>query len=110
VVFWGLGNNWGMALFQNNVFEDERIEGGLNLNELLVKRPAATFYFRVVGGKGRNEGIEDGDLLIVDRSLSPVVGKIVVGAQEGELVVKKLVGDERQFEVWGVVTCVIHPV
>ncbi len=99
-----------MALFQNNVFEDERVELGINLNELLVKRAAATFFFKVVGAKGRYEGIEDGDLLIVDRSVSPSVGKIVVGAIQGELIVKKLVGDEGEFQVWGVVTCVIHPV
>ncbi|MBP6818366.1 MAG: translesion error-prone DNA polymerase V autoproteolytic subunit [Ferrovibrio sp.] len=65
-------------------------EGRLDLTELLIRHPAATFLMRVKGESMRDAGILDGDLLIVDRSIPPVHGHIVVAGIDGDLTVKRL--------------------
>jgi len=100
----------------------------LDFNTWLVSNPAATFTVRVDGDSMEDEGIRSGDLLIVDRSLAPRSGSIVVAILYGEFTVKKLVRRENRywlvpgnpaydpvrieldmdFQVWGVVTHVIH--
>jgi DNA polymerase V len=109
--------------------EDE-IEKNLDLNELLIRHPAATFFLRVSGSSMVKAGIHNGDMLIVDRSLEPAHGKIVVAALNGELTVKRLrldngraflvaendsyrpieVTEGIELHIWGVVTNVIHAV
>lgn len=106
------------------------VEKRLDLNELLIKHPAATFFLRVSGNSMIGAGIHEGDILIVDRSLKPVHGKIVIASINGELTVKRLfieggrtklmaensayppidISEEIDFRVWGVVTNVIHAV
>ena len=66
----------------------------LDLNELLVKHPAATFFMR-----------HEGDVLVVDRSLSPKKGDKVVVVKDGEFVMEDY---GRQKEVWGKVTAIIR--
>lgn len=112
-----------------NIAEDY-VDRTLNLNELLIKHPAATFFVRVKGISMINAGINTNDILIVDRALSPTHNKIVIARIDGELTVKRLKMDKdsivleaenddfkpivitpaMDFEVWGVVTCVIHQV
>ncbi|MCZ7649295.1 MAG: translesion error-prone DNA polymerase V autoproteolytic subunit [Planctomycetota bacterium] len=107
---------------------DDHLEAPLDLNEHLIKHPAATFIVRASGDSMRDAGIHDGDLLIVDRSLSPRNGSIVVACVDGELTVKRLqkcggrpyltpenpaypalwIDAGSTFEVWGVVTNCIH--
>ncbi len=107
---------------------DDYLEGRLDLNEYLVRNPSATFFLRVTGDSMIDAGIHSGDVLIVDRSLTPRSGSIVIAAIDGELVVKRLkisknkiylipenrkyepieIKSEMNFEVWGVVTSVIH--
>lgn len=102
----------------------------LDLNELLIKRPTATFFLRVSGSSMIKAGIHHNDILIVDRSLEPGNGKIVIAAVNGELTVKRLVIEgkqislkaenegyppilmnaETELHIWGVVTNVIHSV
>jgi DNA polymerase V len=109
---------------------DSEMEGMLDLNEFLIKHPAATFFVRVNGISMINAGIHHNDILIVDRSLEPTPGKIVVAAINGELTVKRLIkeGDtvrliaenegyppitvskESDLRIWGVVTSVVHTV
>jgi DNA polymerase V len=104
------------------------MEGRLDLNQHLIKHPAATFFMRVTGDSMIEAGIHSGDLLIVDRSLEPMDGNVVVAALDGELTVKRLqqrngnvrllpanpdyspleIHDQQTFEIWGVVTNVIH--
>ena len=60
----------------------------LDLNELLVRRPAATFFVRVEGDSMIGEGIRDGDILVVDRSLRPASGDIVIACVDGDFTVK----------------------
>lgn len=100
----------------------------LDLNRHLVKNPAATFFVRVTGDSMIGAGIHDGDLLVVDRSLESRDKNIVIAVLDGELTVKRIrlkrgkiilepenekyyaheITTENEFEVWGVVTNVIH--
>ncbi|MFW6336750.1 MAG: LexA family protein [Phycisphaeraceae bacterium] len=95
-------------------YEDEP----LDLHQLLVKRPAATFFFRARGGELRREGIRDGSILVVDRSLTPSPGQLVVADRDGQRVVCRFgegradrggstQEDEDSFVVWGVVTAAV---
>lgn len=85
------------------------IEGTtLDLNQLIVDHPAATFFMRMSGDSMLRQGIFNGDLLVVDRSLDPKPGRIVIGVVDGELSVIRLSGKEKELQVWGIVTHVIH--
>jgi DNA polymerase V len=107
---------------------DDFLEKRLDLNEYLVKNPPATFLVRVSGHSMKDAGIFDGDILVVDKSLQPVSGSIVVAILHGEFTVKTLkmqsmktylvpangqykpieVTPEMDCEVWGVVASVIR--
>lgn len=109
---------------------DDFIEGRVDLHDYVVKRPDATFMVRVQGPSMREANIQDGDLLVVDRSLPATDGKVVVAAVDGDLTVKTLrrgkagvelhpanpdfkvihVSPEQAFEILGVVTTVVHDV
>ena len=71
---------------------EDYIEGSLDLNEHLIRHPAATFIVRVEGESMRGVGIFPGDLLVVDRSVEPRDGHVVIAAVQGELTVKRLKG------------------
>jgi DNA polymerase V len=108
---------------------DDYVEKSLDLNELLIQKPAATFFVRVQGESMLKAGIHPNDILVVDRSIEPVSGKIVICALNGELTVKRLIRRQGQWQlkaenaayadiilhealelvIWGVVTNVIHP-
>ena len=101
-------------------------ESALDLNEHLVRNPAATFFMRAVESSVQAGGVQDGDILIVDRSLAPRHGCTVVALVDGELMVRKIArcGDRLRLidaghasqpmlssdacEIWGVVTFAIH--
>lgn len=103
-------------------------EGKLDLNKHLIRNPAATFFVRVTGDSMVKAGIHNGDLLVVDRSIEPRDKNVVIAVVNGELTVKRIrirkngltleaeneayqsqeINDEIEFEVWGVVTNVIH--
>ena len=69
---------------------DDFISERIDLNKHLVKHPTATFLVRVIGDSMINAGINSNDILIVDRSIEPKNGQIVVAAINGELTVKRL--------------------
>lgn len=69
---------------------DDHIENILDINDLVVKHPASTFFVRVEGDSMEGAGIFSGDVLVVDRSLTPKDGSIVVAAIYGEMAVKRL--------------------
>lgn len=75
---------------------DDFADGTLDLNDL-VKHPSATFLVRVNGDSMTGAGIDDGDLLIVDRSRDPKHGHIVIAVTHGEMTVKRL---ERRGQRW----------
>lgn len=62
----------------------------LDLNQLVVKHPAATFYLRVEGDSMEGIGLKTGDIVAVDRSLEARHGDIVVGVVDGEFTLKRL--------------------
>ncbi|MHC1788707.1 LexA family protein [Solidesulfovibrio sp.] len=107
---------------------EDYIDKKLDLNEHLVRHPAATFFVRAAGDSMRDAGVASGDILVVDRAVTATDGHIVIAALDGELTVKRLrrrngrlylvpanpdyaameVSPEASFEVWGVVTYIIH--
>jgi len=109
---------------------DDYVEERIDLNRHLIRHKEATFFLRVQGDSMINAGIHDGDMLIVDRAIEPVSGKIVIAALDGELTVKRLstsrgmvrllpenpdypvieIGTEQELVIWGVVIHVIHAV
>ncbi|MEL6930345.1 MAG: translesion error-prone DNA polymerase V autoproteolytic subunit [Cyanobacteria bacterium J06600_6] len=109
---------------------EDYIEGKLDLNQHLIPHPLATFFVRVSGDSMLGAGIHSGDLLIVDRSLEARDGTIIIAVVNGELLVKRLnyrnqqpylvaenseyaeleITEAMEFQIWGVVTSVIHPV
>lgn len=66
------------------------VESPLDLNAFLVKNKAATFYARVQGNSMLGAGIQDGDIVSIDRSIDPVPGKIVIAVVDGDLLIKWL--------------------
>lgn len=69
---------------------DDLVEKALDINDLVVENPASTFFVRVRGDSMEGAGIFSDDVLVVDRSVEPREGKIVVAAVYGEMVVKRL--------------------
>ena len=104
------------------------MENKLDLNEYLIKHPAATFIVKASGSSMIDADIYSGDLLIVDRSLTPRNNNIVIASIFGDLTVKKIkkkdksfflvsanedypsieVKEEMECFIWGVVTYIIH--
>ncbi len=66
------------------------IDLSIDLNRDLIKHPSATFYGRVNGESMKNIGINDGDLLVIDKSIEPADGKIAVCFIDGEFTLKRL--------------------
>ena len=103
-------------------------EDKLDLNRHLIKNPAATFFVKANGDSMIGAGIHNGDLLVVDRSIEPKDRSVVIAVVSGEFTVKRLrisrkkivlesenrnypakeINQETEFEVWGVVTNVVH--
>lgn len=107
---------------------DDYVCDALDLNEHLIRQKEATFFLRAKGHSMTGAGIQDGDLLVVDRSLHPTHRSIVIAVLDGEFTVKRLykragqirllaenpdyapieLQDGQELQVWGVVTSVIH--
>jgi DNA polymerase V len=75
---------------------DDLLEKPLDINDLLIENPTATFFVRVEGDSMEGAHIFSGDILVVDRSVNPTSGKIVVAAVYGEMVVKRLLIEKQQ--------------
>jgi len=107
---------------------EDYLDRKLDLHDHLVKNHAATFFLRASGDSMIKAGILDGDLLVVDRSLTPGNGSVVIAAVEGELTVKYLakmngkvllvpandefpeidITENENTVIWGIVTYAIH--
>lgn len=106
---------------------DDYVEARLDLNQKLIRNKEATFLLTVQGDSMKKIGIKDGDILVVDKSITPTDGKIVIAAVDGELTVKRLsikstgtwlvpenddyppipIREESEVVIWGVVTSTI---
>src|SRR5438552_6526922 len=62
----------------------------LDLNDILIKHPQATFLMRVAGDAMREAGIDSGDVVLVDRAITPAHGHVVIAVVEGEFVCRRL--------------------
>jgi DNA polymerase V len=129
-----LSTRYRLRLFQHPVSagfpspSEDHLDGKLDLNRHYIKNPAATFFVRVTGDSMTGAGIHNGDLLIVDRSVEPTPGRVVIAVLNGEHTVKRLhregdcllllaenadylpieVSEMEDLHIWGVVTCVMH--
>ncbi|MDE6153987.1 MAG: translesion error-prone DNA polymerase V autoproteolytic subunit [Muribaculaceae bacterium] len=104
------------------------ISESIDLNRDLIRHPASTFYGRVVGDSMIEEGIEEGDILVIDKSLEPENGDLAVCCLDGEFTLKRInitrgnriylmpsnrryrpieVTPDNEFVVWGIVTYTI---
>lgn len=77
---------------------DDYIEASIDLNRELIASPLSTFFMRVCGDAMRGDGIVDGDLLVIDRSLDPRPGQVVVASHAGRFLVRRLV--RRRAQLW----------
>jgi DNA polymerase V len=108
---------------------DDFMERGIDLNEQLIRNKPATFFMRVNSDAMHHAGIFKNDVVIIDRSLKPVSGKVVIANLNGEMLIRRLekTGNKVRllpeadklspieidascydFSIWGVVTYVIH--
>tara|TARA_Y100000589_G_scaffold145358_1_gene139051 strand:- start:9105 stop:9500 length:396 start_codon:yes stop_codon:yes gene_type:complete len=107
---------------------DDYVEDNIDLNEYLIKNPFSTFFLRVKGDSMVDSGIQNDDLIVVDKSLTPKLGSIVIAMIDGEFTVKRLArkNDELylksenhdypdlsfknhyDIQIWGVVIYSIH--
>ena len=109
---------------------DDYMERGIDLNEQLIRNKPATFFMKMNGSSMINAGIFDGDILIVDRSVKPVNGKIVIAVIDGEMLIRRYertinklrlipetpklspieVSEFSDFKIWGVVMHLIRSI
>lgn len=109
---------------------DDYMERGIDLNEQLIRNKPATFFMKMNGSSMINAGIFDGDILIVDRSVKPVNGKIVIAVIDGEMLIRRYertinklrlipetpklspieVSEFSDFKIWGVVVHLIRSI
>ena len=107
---------------------DDYMERGIDLNEQLIRNKPATFFMKVSSSSMINAGIFDGDIVIVDRSIKPKNGTIVIAVIDGEMLIRRMektinkmrlipetpklaiidVSEFSDFKIWGVVICVIR--
>ena len=107
---------------------EDYTEPGIDLNKYLIRNPISTFFLRVSGNSMNNSGIYNNDLLIIDRSINPNPGHIVVALLDGEFTLKRLTKESNNYylkadkenypainlneyidiEIWGVATYSIH--
>ena len=108
---------------------DDYVDVGIDLNDQLIRHPTSTFFLRVSGDSMTGAGIHDGDLLVVDRSLDPRPGRVVVAVLDGGFTLKRLMSHQGRLrleaanpsypaldlqscndvQIWGVAIHVIHP-
>ena len=106
---------------------DDYMDLSLDLNKELIKNPSSTFFAKVKGNSMIGDGINDGDLLVIDKSLTPVEGSVVVAFVDGEFTLKEIsskggelwlmpsnpnykpikIEENNNFIIWGIVTYVI---
>lgn len=131
----GTNNPLPIPLYQSKIAAgfpspaDDYVERTLDLNELCVKNPPATFFVRAEGDSMRDAGIAVGDLLVVDRSIEATHGDMIIAAIDGEFTVKFLqthpqlylqpanadyspilINEAQDFIIFGVVTNIVKQV
>lgn len=131
--FYGMNNKGARRFVQGGApaahAPGDPMEHGVDLNEQLIRNKPATFFMRVSGEAMTGAGIFHGDVVIVDRSVKAVSGKVVIAVLNGEMLIRRLEKtfnklrlvpetprlspididlSGAEFSIWGVVTYVIH--
>jgi DNA polymerase V len=103
------------------------VDLSIDLNKQLIEHPSATYYGRVKGESMKNAGINDGDLLVIDKSIEPIDGKIAVCYFDGEFTLKRIkikkdglwlmpeneeykpikIEEGNSLTIWGIITYII---
>ena len=106
---------------------EDYTEPVLDLNRYVIKNPASTFYARISGDSMVGVGIQDGDIVVIDKSLETANDQIAVCFIDGEFTLKRIhtengrlflmphnpnfpsieITEENNFQVWGIVTYII---
>jgi DNA polymerase V len=114
----------------NGIENDDHTQKGIDLNEQLIKNRSASFFMRVNSEAMIGAGIHVGDVVIVDRSIEPKNGKVIIALVNGEMLIRRYeinngkrrllpatkkiapidIVENSEFSIWGVVTYVIHSV
>lgn len=109
---------------------EDFLEGSLDLNRLVIRHPEATFFARVEGDSMQDEGIAEGDILVVDKAVEPYDGCLAVSYIDGEFTLKRVriepdrillvpanpkyrtieISPDNDFAVWGVVRWILKNV
>lgn len=109
---------------------DDFLVESLNLNSLVIRHPEATFFARVEGDSMKDDGIFEGDILVVDKSVEPYDGCLAVAYIDGEFTLKRVkiepdkislipanpkyktieISPDNEFSVWGVVKWILKSV
>lgn len=109
---------------------DDFIESRLDLNRALIKNPSSTFYAKVKGESMTGDGVNDGDLLVIDKSITPYQNCLAVCFLNGEFTLKRVkidgeviwlvpsnekfkpikVDKENEFTIWGIVAYIVKKV
>lgn len=99
----------------------------LDLNDIFIRNQQATFMMRIAGHAMREAGIDDGDIVLVDRAIAPASGHVVIAVVDHEFICRRLVRqgttfslcatdravadihprEDQEFQLWGVVTTVM---
>lgn len=107
---------------------DDYMERGIDLNEQLIRNKPATFFMKISGHSMINAGIFDGDIAVVDRSVQPKNGKIVIAIIDGDMLIRRYeksmnklrlvpdtpklaaieISEFTDFKIWGVVIHIIR--
>ncbi len=108
---------------------DDYMERGIDLNEQLIANKPATFFMRVSSNAMQGAGIFKNDVVIVDRSIKAISGKVIIAVLNGDMIIRRLEKTNKSirlltdgntlspiaidvscedFSIWGVVTYVIH--
>lgn len=84
------------------------VEAKLDLNHLLINHPASTFFMRMQGDSLLGEQIADGDILVIDRALTPRPSQHIIVETAGELRITRFKKTSKPLLIWGVISAVIR--
>ena len=83
-------------------------ERSLDIHDYLIKNPDATFFLKMDAEGPEGSDIKEGDVLVVDRSIDPKRGRLIVAARDGELLVEKFSKTDEEMTIWGVVIGILR--
>jgi DNA polymerase V len=96
------------AGFPNPAAQRDHRAPTLSLDQLLVSRPSSTYFFRLKGHQWTSQGVDDGDIAVVDRALLATPHDLVVAWRGDEFLLGRRSELGKRIDTWGVVTSIVH--